>query len=313
MSPCIQFFNRWVYLGILIHMIHLRTFERFMPSRNAKYFIHPGWHQFLPNEWFLFLEIGLVSAIILNVIKSTKMKLLTISILIILDYFTFPFRIMNHYTLLLFIIINQGVWFAFEAKRGETLAYPASEACKKSNLAILGVAFFCAGLHKLNSSYLDPTHQLNAVFWMFKEFLPVLGLQTNFSGKVLMILSIISILIELSFIFLILFKTEKSESYIVLTLLLFLFFLLIAKRIPDYTWIAACFSPLFFSEKKWQQIEKNLITSWKSLLRWIGVSLGISLLFFRHLGIKMLLFVPVVLFFCCLLKAVVKKAKFSEC
>ncbi|NBX75173.1 MAG: hypothetical protein EBQ92_01300 [Proteobacteria bacterium] len=235
-----------------------------------------------------------------------------VSVLVVFDYLTFPFRIMNHYTLLLFILLNQGVWFSHQLK-GEDLDDAISHSCKKFNLLILGVAFLCAGLHKVNSGYLDPIYPSNTVVRLFKEFFPVLGLQSTVPEAPIRIFSVTSIVIEVSFIFLILFKREKNESYIVLILLLFLSFLLLVKRIPDYTWIASCFSPLFFSEKKWQRIEKDFIPSGLSLLWFIAVSLGISILFFRHLEVKMLLYIPVVLFFCCLINAVIRNLKLSEC
>jgi len=308
-SPCVRFFNRWVYLGVAIHILHLRTFERFIPGLNSKYFVFPGWHQFLPNSWFAFTQLSLMILILWNLFYPTQRKSYFLTVLIILDYLTFPMRIMNHYTLLVFVLLNQLIWFSFE--RTNLSGY--CDAFKKTSSLMLGIAFFCAGFHKMNAAYLNPADENNTVVLLFRHLALILNLQYTAPAGLIQTVAIISIVIEMSFFFFLLFKTEKNESLISLLFLLFILFLVLVKRIPDYTWIASCFTSLFFNEEKWQRVRGGLVSSKSNLYFITAFVVLLSWVFLRHLGIKMLLFLPVLTLICVLMNGIIKDSKLFLC
>lgn len=299
MTGSVRFFFRWVFLGVILRLLHLKQYERFLPEKKARFFIHPGWHQLLPDGWFILIDTGLVVSILANLMRPSKTRMAFVTFFIFADYVTFPGRMMNHYTLLLFVLGIHWVWFLFSAD-----SIVDNSLLRRSLFSLMGMGFFCAAVHKLNDGYLDVEATSNVcvkiidkLAWIFQwKFSPPHWLLTG--------MAIFSIVFELAVLPLVLIGFSKFPKWIALSCLLFVFVLVLLKSVPDYTWVAACFVPLLFSDSDWAIIAKNLFRPSLRLMISVGSCLSLIFIFLSYLGIKVFLFIPVGIIFGVLINGV---------
>jgi hypothetical protein len=288
MTGAAKFFFQWVFLGVILRLLHLKQYERFLTDKKARFFIHPGWHQLLPDGWFFLVDAGLVFSILFNLINPSKKSMALVTLFIFADYFTFPGRMMNHYTLLLFVLGIYWVWFLFDKE-----PIGDNTRVRKSLFGLLGMGFFCAAIHKLNHGYLDVETTSNVCVKIFQKLGWIFGVNMSPPRWVLRSMAIFSIGFELLVLPLALLGFNKFPKAIAISCLVFIFALVLLKSVPDYTWIASCFMPLLFTDCQWVRINRNMKNIRSPLFILLIGFLILEVGFVGYLGVKVLLFFPV--------------------
>ncbi|NBX93671.1 MAG: hypothetical protein EB078_00820 [Proteobacteria bacterium] len=242
-------YNRLLGLGLLFHISHLETYQTFLPQYSSRFWLVPGWHNFFSHQFFFVVFSGVFMGAIGLIVKPSRFVLLWICIFGLLDYFTFSFRVVNHYLVILGILWYQllsNIIFRDSIRQSEKIIFGIR--------LIFFLSFFSAAVHKLNSSYWlpDPKESFGA-FVIERAFekllLPIKPPTFLFSLSIFVSVAFEGLAIP------IILSLRLNRFLAIIGYLVFWFFVLLTIRGPDYTFFSMILSILLIDESDWQAIQ----------------------------------------------------------
>ena len=236
-----------------------------------RYWITPGWHLHLPPAVPIALAGLLVLAVVAVAVRRDRASMLALFAAYAAHYFTYPFRIRNHMTTMLFglgvLALVWGVARASGALREpDPRARTVDRMAARGLAAVITVQYLFAGLHKLNPVFTDASVDSPSVaiqglttFWIYGD----LGSVPPAWARGLAAWG--SIAIELTAAP-IAWLAPRFAFGAVLVLLAFNVPIVSALDIADYPMIASAFFPALLTRAQWRLLAPQLRPSrWTAL------------------------------------------------
>lgn len=162
-DPRLRAYAMLLVPGFLGHAIQLTAEdEPWQPWAMQRFWITPGWHLHLPTWVPLAIAVLLGLAVIALAIRPRRGVVLAVAALYAAHYLTYPWRIRNHMTTMLSgLVVVSAVWLV--ARASGALTERRDEGRRVDRIAVAGLAamisvqYFYAGLHKINTGFLDPS------------------------------------------------------------------------------------------------------------------------------------------------------------
>jgi hypothetical protein len=113
-----------------------------------------GWQGFVP-WWLAALEIAVMAVCAVGIVlRRDRRWALVLSATALVHYFTFPIRTPNHLTVLVVALTTQSLVWLVGRRQGATAAETDGQAVR-ALAGVMAIAYFFAGLHKINSAFLS--------------------------------------------------------------------------------------------------------------------------------------------------------------
>ena len=156
-----------------------------------RFWITPGWHLYLPTWAPIAIAVLLgIAALVMGAQgamgRPRRATLLAVAGLYAAHYLTYPFRIRNHMTTMLSgLVVVSAVWLVAyasgvlrdgKAGQGKDRGRTVDRIAVSGLGVMIAVQYFFAGLHKINTGFLDPDPEGPSAavsglttFWMYGD------------------------------------------------------------------------------------------------------------------------------------------------
>lgn len=244
-----------------------------------RYWVTPGWHLYLSPYVPAAIAVALAFAALITSATRRRAAFMVLLAIYLAHYLTYPYRIRNHMSTMLFGLGVVGlVWTVARAQGAlvvragaPTHAWRVDRWAANGLASVLVVQYFFAGLHKLNPAFVDPSLEGPSVairglstFWIYGD----LGSEPPHWIRVAATWG--SIAIE-TCVPLIAWRVRRLSYLGVLLLMAFNVPIIAALDIPDYPLIASAFFPALLSRGQWRLLRRHL---GPSLFTLSGAALG---------------------------------------
>ncbi len=233
------------------------------PWAGTRYWTTPGWHLVLPPWVILAIAGGLAAAVAGLALRRTRPWMIAVIVLYVAHYFTYPYRIRNHMTLLLASLLAiGGAWLLGGLSGAVDRLGRGPHARLVDRWAVNGVAlvlcitYVFAALHKTNTGFLtfgpaSAAYRGVNDFWVYGDLgdrAPRWAVATATYG---------TLVVEYGFP-IVARLSSTLRPFLVLGLLLFHFPHVAVMNVADYPMIASTFYPSLFTAGHWRILERYL-------------------------------------------------------
>lgn len=170
-----RLFSRLLLPGIVGHLLQLASEDApWADWAEPRAWVTPGWHQYLP-EWLPYVLLGALALAVMGLfVRPSKRWMLGVVLLYVGHYVSWPFRIRNHMTHTLFVLLAVGGALALSRSRPRD-ARGAERAAMTGVALVLCVTYAFAALHKVNAAFLSHDPALSSAidglttFWIYGD------------------------------------------------------------------------------------------------------------------------------------------------
>lgn len=233
-----------------------------------RYWTTPGWHLFVPPWVVVALAVAVVVAAAGVAARRSRPWCLALAVAYAAHYLTYPFRIRNHMTLVLFALgVQSAVWLVGALAGAADLRGRGERARTVDRFAATGVAvvlvvtYASAALHKVNADFLalDPARSDAAAG--VTAFLRSGGLAgARVPAWVLRLATWGTVAVEAA-LPVVAWRAARWRSPAVLGLMAFHVPHVAAMGVADYPMLASALYPALFSPGHWRRVARSAAPS----------------------------------------------------
>lgn len=236
----------------------------------ARYWTTPGWHLAIPPWLVTGFAVGLAASTVGLLLRRTRPWLLALVVFYIAHYFTYPFRIRNHMSMMLASLVAIGGAMAIGR------LWRMRDRALVDRYAIRGVAmvlvitYMSASLHKMNEGFLGPySSAIQGVDAFFAS--GGMGAEAPSWARAVAIYGTLVVEATLPGLALLL---PRFAGFFVIGLMLFHFPHVAVMNVADYPMIASTFYPALFRREHWDRLEPFLLRPSRPTL--CGAAFGVA-------------------------------------
>ncbi|MFK8000773.1 MAG: hypothetical protein AB8H86_14330 [Polyangiales bacterium] len=236
----------------------------------ARYWTTPGWHLALPPWLVTGFALGLALTMVGLLLRRTRRWLLALIAFYVAHYFTYPFRIRNHMSMMLASLVAVGGVIALGRIAGLKNRSFIDRYAIRGVAMVLVITYMSASLHKMNDGFLGPySSAIQGVDAFFAS--GGLGGEAPSWARAIAIYGTLVVEATLPLFALVL---PRFSSVFVIALMLFHFPHVAVMNVADYPMIASTFYPALFRREEWDRLEPFLLRPSRVTLA--GGAIGIS-------------------------------------
>lgn len=236
----------------------------------ARYWTTPGWHLALPPWLVTGFAIGLAVSTLGLFLRRTRRWLIVLIAFYVAHYFTYPFRIRNHMSMMLASLMAVGGTIALGRLWRMKDKALVDRYAVRGVAMVLVITYMSASLHKMNAGFLGPySSAIQGVDAFFAS--GGLGPEAPAWARAIAIYGTLVVEATLPLLALVL---PRFAGFFVIGLMLFHFPHVAVMNVADYPMIASAFYPALFRQERWAQLEPYLLRPSRVTLG--GAAFGIA-------------------------------------
>lgn len=221
----------------------------------ARYWTTPGWHLALPPWLVTGFAVGLGASSVGLLVRRSRPWLLALVVFYVAHYFTYPFRIRNHMSMMLVSLVAIGGVMALARLRGTKDKALIDRYAIRGVAMVLVITYMSASLHKMNDGFLGPySSAIQGVDAFFAS--GGLGPEAPSWARAVAIYGTLIVEAALPILALV---VPRFAGVFVIGLMLFHFPHVAVMNVADYPMIASTFYPALFRREHWARLEPYLL------------------------------------------------------